>query len=246
MVFIHKDGSEIDRIIGFIEAEGYAERLTDIIAGINTIPDLEKQRLENPRDLSVLSSLAEKYQNAMNAVQAREVFETILNQFSDSSDEAVNQARFFLAMQDFFSGDRSAIDYFIQKYPQSDFVFAAYDEMVRFYRANQQQNEEVNVLNAMAARFPDDPGVLNQYAWRMTELSLNLEEALELARKAVRLTAGDSQTQANIIDTEAEVLWKLNRSDEAVTAIQRAIDLDPENGYFQSQLAKFSKPETTE
>lgn len=246
MVFIQKDGTELDRIVGYLPPEEYAKRLAEITAGKNTIPDLETRRNENPRDLELLSLLAEKYQNANDTEQAREVYESILNQFSDSSDENVNKARFFLAMQDFFDGNAATIEYFIHKNPQSVFVRSAYEEMYRFYRANGKQDEEMKILDAMVEKFPDDPGVLNSFAWRMTEVELNLEEALEYAQKAVALTAGDPQGQSNIIDTEAEILWKLNRIDDAIAAIKKAIELDPENGYFETQLAKFSSSEPTE
>ena len=41
------------------------------------------------------------------------------------------------------------------------------------------------------------------------------------------------------IDTEAEVLWKLNRFDEAIEAIEKAIIIDPDNQYFIDQKTKF-------
>ena len=98
----------------------------------------------------------------------------------------------------------------------------------------------------MIAQFPDSPGVLNSYAWRMAEIETNLKDALQKVKRAVQLAAVDPQRQANIIDTEAEVLWKLKRFDEAIEAIERAIVITPENQYFRDQKEKFiqSKKET--
>ena len=87
----------------------------------------------------------------------------------------------------------------------------------------------------MLLAFPDDPTALNSYAWRMAEIEMNLEEALIKAKKAVQLTAGDPNQQANIIDTEAEVLWKMKRFDEAIEAIEIAIIIEPENQYFNEK-----------
>jgi tetratricopeptide (TPR) repeat protein len=80
----------------------------------------------------------------------------------------------------------------------------------------------------------------------MSELELNLEDALEKAQKAVELSADNPSSQANIIDTEAEVLWKLKRFDAAIATIERAIIIDGENQYFKDQKEKFiqSKKET--
>ena len=47
--------------------------------------------------------------------------------------------------------------------------------------------------------------------------------------------------QQRIIDTEAEVLWKLKRYDEAIIAIEKAISIDPENNYFLDQKQKFKE-----
>ena len=73
----------------------------------------------------------------------------------------------------------------------------------------------------------------------MAEIETNLEDALLKARKAVILTADDPNRQANIIDTEAEVLWKLKYYDKAIEAIERAIIIEPENEYFKDQKEKF-------
>ena len=42
-----------------------------------------------------------------------------------------------------------------------------------------------------------------------------------------------------ILDTQAEVLWKLKRYSEAVDIINRAIELDPTSDYYTEQKDKF-------
>jgi tetratricopeptide (TPR) repeat protein len=97
----------------------------------------------------------------------------------------------------------------------------------------------------MLSIFPDDPNALNAYAWRMAEIETNLEDALIKAREAVVLTTDEPGRQANIIDTEAEVLWKMNRFDDAIESIERAISIEPENQYFRDQKEKFIKSKKT-
>ena len=57
--------------------------------------------------------------------------------------------------------------------------------------------------------------------------------------EAVVLTADDPNRQAGIIDTEAEVLWKMGRFDEAIEAIERALAIDPKSQYYKNQKEKF-------
>ena len=71
-----------------------------------------------------------------------------------------------------------------------------------------------------------------------------MKDALEKVKWAVELTADTPPTQANIIDTEAEILWKLKRYDEAIEAIDRAINIDPDSDYFREQREKFLKSMT--
>ncbi|NIR93225.1 MAG: tetratricopeptide repeat protein [Gammaproteobacteria bacterium] len=49
----------------------------------------------------------------------------------------------------------------------------------------------------------------------------------------------DAATRAQIMDTEAEVLWKLGRTAEAIEVISRCIELQPDDPYFQEQKNKF-------
>jgi tetratricopeptide (TPR) repeat protein len=82
----------------------------------------------------------------------------------------------------------------------------------------------------------------------MAELEINLEDALIKVKRAVILSTANPSSQANIIDTEAEVLWKLKRFDEAIESIEKAIAIDGENQYFKDQKEKFiqSKKEASQ
>ena len=55
------------------------------------------------------------------------------------------------------------------------------------------------------------------------------------------VTVSDAQRKAQILDTKAEILWKLKRTDEAVQTIEKAIQLQPNDDYLVGQKAKFSK-----
>ena len=117
--------------------------------------------------------------------------------------------------------------------------------MIYHYANTEEREKELAAYSEMLSIFPDDPSALNSYAWRMAEIETNLEDALEKARKAVVLTADDPNRQAGIIDTEAEVLWKMGRFDEAIEAIERALSIEPENQYFKDQKEKFIETKKT-
>ena len=128
---------------------------------------------------------------------------------------------------------------YILQNPKSPFIFDAYLKMTHHFAEIQDQNKELKTFSDMLSKFPDNATALNSYAWRMAEIEINLEDALIKVRKAVILTAHNPQQQANIIDTEAEVLWKMERYDDAIKAIERAISIDSQNQYFIEQKDKF-------
>ena len=78
------------------------------------------------------------------------------------------------------------------------------------------------------------PSLLNGFAWRMTELGRNLPIALKKVN--IALEYGED---IQILDTKAEVLWKLGRTEEALEIINKCIQGDPNKKHYQDQKAKF-------
>ena len=93
---------------------------------------------------------------------------------------------------------------------------------------------------SMDEGWQEDPGALNEFAWWCYENDVNLEEAEEMALKGIELAETDGE-RANILDTAAEICNALGNCDEAIAKIKQAIELNPENEYFQEQLARFEK-----
>jgi tetratricopeptide (TPR) repeat protein len=83
-----------------------------------------------------------------------------------------------------------------------------------------------------------DPMALNQFAWWCFENDLNLPEAYELAVAGADLAADDG-TKANILDTAAEIAFKLGKVDKAIEHQTEAVRLAPDNEGFKHTLAKF-------
>ena len=84
------------------------------------------------------------------------------------------------------------------------------------------------------------PSFYNSFAWRMSQLELNLDKALEKIQIAIQLVADDdSSILAGYMDTKAEILWKMGNVDQAVEVIDKCIALQPDYKYFKDQKAKF-------
>ena len=86
----------------------------------------------------------------------------------------------------------------------------------------------------------DDVGQLNSFAWWCFENGVNLEEAQELALRGVELS-GPGAERAMVLDTAAELCNALGNCEQAIELVRRAIEQDPDNGYYGEQLARFEE-----
>jgi tetratricopeptide (TPR) repeat protein len=84
----------------------------------------------------------------------------------------------------------------------------------------------------------EDSDELNGFAWWCFENEVNLEQAETLARKGAEL-AEDAGQKAQILDTLAEIVNLRGDRDAAIATMHQAIELDPENEYYQEQLTRF-------
>lgn len=94
-----------------------------------------------------------------------------------------------------------------------------------------------SMLKRALADTTSDAEYLNNLAWFCATRDLFLEEALEAAVQAVHL----QPKAAHILDTLAEVYFRMGLTTKAVDAIQAAIAIDPESAYYKEQLARFKK-----
>ena len=151
------------------------------------------------------------------------------------------EAKYFICSASLKNNDSSQLENYINEYPDSPFKKDAINRLLRHFKDKNLTVREISYFEKYIEIFSDDPWFLNQFSWRMTELNQNLELALEKTNHALNIIDGAADGIANIIDTKAEVLWKMGRADEAVETINEAILLDPENEYYHNQKNKFEE-----
>ncbi len=91
------------------------------------------------------------------------------------------------------------------------------------------------------SRFPDSPLLLNNYAWVCAKAKKNLDNAIELSQKSVKLRPGNPQYW----DTLAELYFANGEKQKAIEAIRRSIELAPETKRYREQLKKFEGTRAT-
>jgi tetratricopeptide (TPR) repeat protein len=91
------------------------------------------------------------------------------------------------------------------------------------------------VLVRAVERDVRDAGMLNSLAWFAATNDLFLPQALIAAQRAVELEPNNS----NILDTLAEVHFRLGQVEQAIACETRALELAPEDNYLKEQITRF-------
>lgn len=104
--------------------------------------------------------------------------------------------------------------------------------------AARRERERVHeVLVEALKRGERDAGMLNGLAWSCAIHGLNLPDALRAAERAAALEPKSS----DILDTLAEVHYRMGHRAQAIEVGRRAAAIDPKNPYLRGQVERFER-----
>ncbi len=238
LLFLDPKKNELERFYGFLEPELFLQKLIDIQNGKNTFPILQAQYDAGDNSAETMSILASKYAERGNDSLAAMLYQKIILSKNVSSNMFF-EAKYFLSSQKLKTGITAELENYIRTYSESPFLKDAVNQLLNYYQKNELIDNEILYFKKYIEIFSNDPWFLNQFSWRMTEINLNLDLALTKINHALNIINPNENGVANIIDTKAEVLWKLGRIDEAIKTIEKSILLDPSNEYYLNQKEKF-------
>ena len=242
LLFLDSNKNELERFYGYFEAKLFLEKITNIKNGYNTFPVLQAQYDSGDNSAETMSILASKYAERGNDSLAAQLYQNVIISKNVSSRMFL-EAKFFISKLKLKNGLTEELENYINTYPDSPFLKDAVNQLLNFYQKNELTKKEILYFKKYIEIFSEDPWFLNQFSWRMTELNSNLDLALIKVNHALNIVEKDEVKIANIIDTKAEVLWKLGKIEEAIKTIEEAILLDPNNDYYLNQKEKFNKDE---
>jgi len=111
------------------------------------------------------------------------------------------------------------------------FLFGRYFEL----GGDKDQEYALAIMDRVVAEQPEDAAVLNDFAWSLATRKLRPARAVALAGLAHELAPED----ANVMDTLAEAYYAAGDHAAAIEWETKALAREPENVFFQEQLAKF-------
>ncbi|TCD13426.1 tetratricopeptide repeat protein [Oricola cellulosilytica] len=102
---------------------------------------------------------------------------------------------------------------------------------IAYERTNQWEKAEAAFKHALELS-PNQPDVLNYLGYSWIDMNMNLEEGLEMIRKAVEMRPRDGY----IVDSLGWAYYRLGRFEEAVVELEKSTDLRPRDAIINDHL----------
>ena len=106
-----------------------------------------------------------------------------------------------------------------------------YQRGIAYERLKEWPKAEPNFRKALEL-LPNQPQVLNYLGYSWVDMNTNLEEGLEMIKKAVELRPSDGY----IVDSLGWAYYRLGRYDDAVRELERAVSLKPDDPVLNDHL----------
>ena len=209
------------------------------------LPDSARKHLDNvytyqqnksQLDFSISLKLSQMYYQIGPLDRSIDLLEEIIGSGIDSSDTAYFYRLLYKARK---NSDIDELYDYVNLSENVERKKQSYWQMIRILKKQKKNPElEADFYLKVIALYDSDykylASLLNSFAWRMTELEKNLDLALEKIDLALEF--GED---IRILDTKAEVLWKLGLTEEALKVIKKCIERDPNKKYYKDQKNKF-------
>lgn len=235
VVVLDPKGAEIDRIVGYDEREPWVRELLGYAFNVGTLADV-KARAEEKKSGKLFYKTAQKYYERGSYDDSLAYVAKARSDAKDLSELKDGLALLegeCLLQKDPEKG-RSILTA-IAAGDNAETSEAAFDDLVRHYRKLKSDDDIIALYKKILPKKGGDKEFLNSYAWTFAEIGKELESAAEAARKAVELSKDDPQ----ILDTLAEVYYKMGKKQLAIETIEKAIAKEPEDEYYKEQKQKF-------
>lgn len=238
IVFLDNNGSEIDRFYGYKPPYEFSIKMENILNGKNTFNYFLSEYEQGNYSTEILKPLADKYRDKGDNATALSLYYKSLETSNISKDD-FTESKYYIASLSLNDNNTQLINNFLKDFENSKYFEKSIYDLIAYYKKNSQKENELETYKKYIIKLNESVNFLNSYAWRMSELNINLEDALKKVNQALILIELSEPKYANILDTKAEVLWKMGNNDDAILIINKALSLDPESQYYKAQKEKF-------
>ena len=239
IVFFTPEGKEIDRVVGYEDADHFARSL-NIAAGGGSRAIIDELNGAASNDPQKWLAAADYYAEHSNKDQAIGAFNHVLALDPDNKQKLKEEAMYGIGFLTDGDAKWTALQQAVDQYPMRDEGSQAVMLLIQHYFETNASPGASRLMDRWAMLHPQDGNTFNHFAWIAAQKGILLDRAEEYANRAIA-TMEEPTEKAGAMDTRAEVLYKTNRAKEASQTEAKAMALiDP------SKNAKLYKELTTQ
>ncbi len=252
LVFVDGDGNEIDKIVGFYPAPDFLENIKKINERKSTLSYLQTQYANNKTDIKTNLDLATKLVEQDKGADAKQYLNFIISKDPSNAVGYTDDAALTLAMisakdkkPEAYITEVSAL---LDKYPTTNMQKDANVFLADKYMEANNEEKAFELYTGLVQKYPKDDMVnfyMGQYYLGKarktngdtTATSEQLAEAVKNVDMSIPyFTGGIFEASADNI--KADLLYKMGDMDNAKLAIDRTIQLWPDNKTYNKTKTK--------
>ena len=160
MLVLKKDGTEIDRIVGYYRAPEFISHVEDYLAGRNTLASMIQEEGAKGQDATFTSKLADKYFEHGLYADSRSRYERVATLDPENKSGLVDDALISLARMQRKDNDlvgyRRYAQVVVDQYPDSDMALTARLYVAGSYKREGNYAKARELFLDYVKRFPND------------------------------------------------------------------------------------------
>ncbi len=235
ILFLDKDGNEIDRIVGYIPAKDFLATIMDYNKGVNTLAYLKSALDKDPNNIEACLKMADKQMTFGNNAEAKKYLLNIITQDPENKSGRKDDAEYKLASMSDKETVIQNLTVFIEKNPNSDVLKDAMISLAESYSYLKSDAENTDKIYAqLNEKFPNDETVSSSRGQYLIARSGSIadkekedakfKEALLLIETAMPLVAGSvNEASANYVKSKLQ--FNLKDYEAALESVNKALKI---------------------
>lgn len=242
---LRPDGTEVDRVFGFLSGPDLASTLRGYREGHGTVEQRTAEARQRPEDLELQAEVAMRTIVRGDMRAARPFVDRVLSADPDNALGLASKVLFHVARYHHLRGEERwaaalrALEDLARRFPDAPEVTGgafAIDLAKAFHRLRRDA-EGMAALERHVGADPADSERYNTVAFFLYRERWALPRAEGFARHGLEFRPADD----SLWDTLAEILAARGKLAEAVAAAERAEALDPDAPYYGHQVSRFQR-----
>lgn len=203
ILLLNPDGNEINRVVGYVNRAQFLVEASEMMTGIDPIPDLEKRVEANPEDSATRFTLLEQYLFRARESEARRQMDAILE--TDPENQQGNADKAIRALAKYYAfflmdagGSADIWRTIPERYPNSSAMTAALKATLDYERSAGTETAWIDWICGLSDRYSANGGFNSVVANYAVRNGVTGDCLAEVARRAESLAVAPAQIDSLI------------------------------------------------